>query len=489
MIDEQVDAVFEQEFDMIEVRLQLWPNGNDSRVNVLPQVRVKFDSGELAKLRESIADIGLLTPLVVALFSADEIESYLRMINTCRVRNEEMKIRANDLRSVSAEELLESGILKPGNPHNARLIREYGKQDIYLVLVAGERRFRAIRRMREVDCISCSEEKNKPELTCFLNHFEDGLVKVNLCLGATAQQVVSIQYSENSAREQVEPEREAEDVAQYWHYLTEVLGMDISLAGFARMIGRSPDTVRKYLRFSQLPIEIIEMVSNQEIPFSYQHGVCLDSIVRDRDKYLDEQLGEEEIIKIAQEAVFHGWSAREFKEHHDQRIEEVRNGQNCLFGNGGANIGRSFRAVVQPKLNRLVCQTRQYFSFVLQHIKDKELCYPESPFSELSVIKNIRKLTKLIGEVTDLILKLMPKKYLERVQSNLRRYRIILDLYEQYLIERGAEDPESPKTKTELLKSVLELALWIMPHQLRDQLEITTKDGQVTLKFVSDEDD
>lgn len=132
-----------------------------------------------------------------------------------------------------------------------------GTRRKYHVLIAGERRYRALSLLWKEGCAECHDEYGKePAGTCFKRHFHKGndRVEVRLCVNAPPLPTLFLQLSENTHMA-VPPYEEAQAYILLFRLVRQA-DEKFSVAQFASRVGRSPETVRNALRFSELPVGV-----------------------------------------------------------------------------------------------------------------------------------------------------------------------------------------------------------------------------------------
>lgn len=185
------------------------------RINTLPQPRQTF--GNIDELANNIALRGLISPLIVARFSEEGCTQQLKAIN----------------------ELWETNC----SLANLKAVVENGRA-FYYILIAGERRLRALKQLQKTSSESGPGEP-----------FEVG---VSLCSDIPLEEYFYLQASENTYRP-VPPAQEA----WFYYNLFKALrrkNAKYPLAWFAREVGRSESTIRAALRFCELPPSVRDFV-------------------------------------------------------------------------------------------------------------------------------------------------------------------------------------------------------------------------------------
>src|SRR5206468_3122485 len=96
--------------------------------NVLPQVRQTFDANEIRILAEDIASTGIIQPPILAIFDEAHMNDYLALNNGITHSQ------------VTKEELISF---------------KYRNAIRYLLVLGGERRYRAMKHLWETGCEAC----------------------------------------------------------------------------------------------------------------------------------------------------------------------------------------------------------------------------------------------------------------------------------------------------------------------------------------------
>lgn len=264
-----------------------------NQINVLVQPRRTFEETDL--LSEDIAAKGLLNPLTVACFDRDGCTRYLKVIN----------------------------FLWQTDYQTENLVSSVGKEDeeSYLILIAGERRFRAIKRLQETSCETCQEEYGPGG--CYKRHFKDG-VEARLCIDISPLQALFLQASEN-IHMRVPPHEEAKFYYQLYFLIKET-EPNYSRRKFAKAVGRSESTIRKAMKFCELPIQVqkllVEAIERKEI--SYGFGVEIARL------QAIEGVNESELIWWTHQAILGRYKLEDFRNAVKEYIYQIASGQTML---------------------------------------------------------------------------------------------------------------------------------------------------------------
>ncbi|MBI2590955.1 MAG: hypothetical protein HYW33_03725 [Candidatus Blackburnbacteria bacterium] len=199
-----------------------------SSIAVLQQVRKTFEG--IPELAQDIASKGLMSPLLVAELNTVEAERYLAVINDLWKTD------------YTTDDLIPT--IRDGNA-------------TYRILIAGERRLRAIHHLRESGCLDCSEAG--ADCFHFAKKFPGNQAPVTLCVGISAREALNRQASENTHMS-VPSHEEAVFYYEYYRVLQDTVDPNYPIERFARDVGRSPDMVRNALRYCALPARVRSLV-------------------------------------------------------------------------------------------------------------------------------------------------------------------------------------------------------------------------------------
>lgn len=219
-------------------------------IGVLIQMRARMSSNGLEDLAASIKEVGQHNPGLVVALGSHEASEYLSNINAMW------------------------GTAYALSNFEPILLEE--KQDhFYLFLVAGHRRYRAI------------------ELAGLQQFY------ARLHFGKSFFEALLLQYHENM-HEQVPPDNEARFVSLLWRRAKREKSK-LTLAQFSSSLGRKPEAVRRFIRFTILPVRIQELVLPSE---EYKKGIAfaiLCEIARLQEARLahEKGLSEIELMQLA----------------------------------------------------------------------------------------------------------------------------------------------------------------------------------------------
>lgn len=274
-------------------------------VNVLAQPRRTFE--DIALLADDIAEKGVLNPPTVACLSPEQAALHVATVGVLY----ETQYDLEDLRFLEA-------------PHG----------QVCYILLAGERRFRAHRHLWERGCSKCLETYGQePPGTCFTRHIESSKMEVRLCLGINVLRALFLQLSENT-HVSVPAYEEADAYARLFRLLKHH-DPEYPLALFARKVGRSEETIRRALKYVELPVSVRALVERTNGP-RMPYGAAIE-LARLRDglaaaKEGARPLDEEDLLIEARMFFARGQSLKAFSEYIRDRIKNASSGQLGLFG-------------------------------------------------------------------------------------------------------------------------------------------------------------
>jgi len=337
-----------------------------SSVNVLPQPRKTFENIE--ELAENIATNGLLNPLIVACFTEEEVESYLKVIN-------EIWGTFIHIKSLIPDDL-----------------------GYYNILIAGERRFRSLNHLWQKGCQKCSEEHGQ-ELPgmCFNRHFKDSRVGVSLWKNISASKALFFQFSEN-IHKPVPPAEEAE-AYQRLFVLIKRMNAKFTMASFARSVGRSIATISNAVKFCALP-DLIQKAAKMPVKQGgIPYGVALQL---SRLQKIGES--EEGLLWWMTRTIIAGCNVKAMKKSVDFFIIDKTSGQQNFLSaimteeQEKAERKSFIKGTVAKTTVREIWSYIAYFKRVLNLFENGQLGLENSAFSSKSPSKVYKELVDLMDQ-------------------------------------------------------------------------------------------
>lgn len=295
--------------------------------SVLTQVRRTMDIQD--DLVPSILEHGQQTPGVAAALTKKEAVAYLDQINAIYRKRHTLR----DIKRVLLD-----------------------RRAYYLVLVAGHRRHQT--------CLWINHAVEKGDSVTYSQKYQ-GLYRAELRFGLVAKEAIALQFNENR-HAQVPPHEEARAAWDFWRWLR-IEDSSLTVAHFARMIGRNSGWVRNALRFCALPDSVQRYVDGQDGLPTIPYGVLIE-VARLADSYKSltgEDLSEEAHHLWVRKAVLGRLDATKFgravSEYLSSKKDEQR-GQFSLFGSiADEEDKRPVRRVVAPDLVRLLWTYIEYW--------------------------------------------------------------------------------------------------------------------------------
>lgn len=329
-----------------------------NNINVLNQPRQTFLDIDL--IAQDIARKNLLNPLTVAELDRAQAQEYIDTINEIWGTNHTI----DELKQAEGENIEEK----------------------YYILIAGERRLKALKQLDTVGCFDCQEAFGKgPCSTRHPHVFKDGnKIEARLMRNFDALTAIDTQASENTHLRPA-PQEEALFYDRYYK-LKKRINSKYTIAQFSRDVGKSPDTITSALRFCKLPDEIQEFVANGTI--SYGIGVELQ---RAREALGLDGL---DLKYWLLKAITERFSVAEFSKAVSAEIE-MKNSNQTMLGifdqTQEEEMKKAHRKkIVERNTINMLWGYLSYFNKVLSLFEDGSLGKKDSPFSVRSPLRVYR---------------------------------------------------------------------------------------------------
>lgn len=328
---------------------------------------------------------------MIARFSEDEAISYLNVINA----------------------LWDTGISLDA----LRKVEEEGG-NYYYVLIAGERRYRALNQLTEHACSVCSKEYGKQG--CFSRHFPQGL-EARVCDNIPPMEAVYRQASENT-HNSLRPEEEA----PYFDRMFRVARMrdaHMSLAEFARRVGKGEDKVRDALRFCSLPEAVQEMVVKRAIPY----GMAVEIA-----RLAEEKVSQGYIDYYTKLALAGNMTVGTFTRTLGRFLENHRSGTLEMFSEG---LFTGIKDETEPINIKQIAEreaARSFWvcNFYLQKIaglmSEGLLGKEDSPFSSQGPINALKSYVRTVSKLIPFMEDLLPQEQLQEIRIEFARQRLVI---------------------------------------------------------------
>lgn len=268
----------------------------------------------LQELADSIKDRGQINPGIVIAFTHDEAVKYLKQVNKLWGTH----YNISHFRPV--------------------YITEKSKE-FYLFLVAGHRRLKATQ-MAKLETFYCQLR--------FDNDFF---------------QAITLQLQENY-HEEVPPAEQAHFLAMMWRVQKEA-DVGLTLTKFAKGHNKSPDAVRRSVRFHSLPVKVQDLVLPSD---KYKKGVAfglLCELARWQEARIEKEksFSEQELIYWAYTFVSRNLTVKKAAMFVTEQIKEL-NGQSAMFELSAQEAVDSSKKTVATGLEQTITTSSQHLQAV-----------------------------------------------------------------------------------------------------------------------------
>ena len=350
------------------------------KIIILPQMRKTFE--EIEDIKGSIAHHGFINPPLIARFDRKRFETYIKTINS-----------------------LWSESLSVQNYKTARFGED--KKSYFYVLIAGERRTRAYK-----EALLKGEVRFPYEARIIFN--------------PEPVDVLYDQFSENTHMP-VPPHEQASAYEKFYKIAKSKNG-GLSVASFARKVGRSPEVIRSALRFCALPLKIREIVSDRSVGVSYSSAIELARLS-------EAGLKADELLNWSIKAALSRKNSADFRKEVSDFIRAKRDGQISLMDifkeiDQKEEVLRSFRMTVEGALIKKYWADIHYHGKVLSLLESGLLGGNGSPYSLRSPIRKIMADVALIKRITSYLSKQIPKGEIEKMSKILLEFEATAEILE-----------------------------------------------------------
>lgn len=318
-------------------------------INILPQPRQTFNLQDELELALDISQNNLINPISIASLEKEACLEHLKRINRVWKRKYSLK----DLVTY---------------------------KNRYYVLIAGERRLRASKRVIE-------NKNDEYSHNCFFR----GRIRSTIYKGITSEQIILIQGSENNHLRPPSHE-EADFYDKYYRELKDARGGDLTVASFARMVGRNEETIRRALRFVDLPKEIRKMVSggDSKLPIISYSIACELARLQISAKLSDKQL-----LAWAIEAVVRNLDHQKFKKMVNLHLERLYSDTENLFSEP-VDFTKARKRILGDNITAATYAQMGYIKRVLYLFDNNLIGKEESPYSINTVLNVLLEMARLL---------------------------------------------------------------------------------------------
>ena len=336
-------------------------------ISRLEQPRRTFE--EIPSLADSIAVHGVANPITVAQLSEEACARYLDVIN---------KVWG----TVHASADLETLTLE--------------REKKFHILIAGERRYRAIGLLKEQGCEDCQAEEIAE--TCYENHFGRSEVEVRLMVNVSARDALDLQSAEN-IHKRVPPHEDARFLYEYYRFVKED-EPEYTLRGFARGVSRGEEQIRDAIRFCELPENVQDSVKLGQISY----GIAIQISRLHRHSNPNVAVSKEELDWWVIKAITGQYKVPDFKELITGYIKEREGGQKSMFEIMTESQRNEFEhaqreLVVEKGILRALHAQIAYLQRVQDLYKTGKLGEKDSPYSQGSPGRLVLKLAEVMSQI------------------------------------------------------------------------------------------
>ncbi|MDD2696613.1 MAG: hypothetical protein PHE52_00435 [Candidatus Pacebacteria bacterium] len=380
-----------------------------SLINVLVQARKTFE--DIGNLADNIAEERLMNRLLVGKYTSETaIRQYLQILNYIWKTHYQL------------DDLVASV--------------ENGK-NVWYVLIAGERRLRSHKLIWLEGCSDCREKYGKEEPgKCFQRHFHTKKMEVEVRIreNISPKEMQRLQLSEN-IHMALPPHEEAEGYQRYYSLL-QVAYPDLSLARYARMIGRGQERITNALRFCGLFESLKDDIRSGKL--LYGAGVSLA-------KLQEEGLNEEEVSWWRRRYDLEHWKVSDLQDHIAKFLRIRRSGQHSMFDvmtaeQVGITRRLQMRKVVAREIITAVWTWIHYFDIVLSYLKEDKLGQDESPFSIRSPVRMFKALAERQKQALPLLEKHLSAASYEECKETIEQFAKVLPVLEAAATTEGTAE-------------------------------------------------
>ncbi len=364
-------------------------------INILRQVRRTFDPNDIRALAENICKWGLIDPVTLVSLTEALCQEYIDLTN--RLHGSSYGIK--DL------------VVAPGGQ--------------FIIMLSGERRLRAHRLIWQEGCSVCQKEYGveKPG-NCFARHLNgETWIKAHLYKNLSASDAVEIQLSGNSYIPP--PDHEMVEIYTLQFRVKKEKNPKLTIAEFARSIGRSPSTISDYLKIFELPKEVFDFFSK---------GLISSSVAREIAFLRDN--GERDLMWWVRRAVISRLKVGDFRKQVRGHLINRQQSMLEIFSKEAEKQSKKayIKATVTKEIVEGLWGNIAYFKKILKMFEEGKLGRKDSPFSERSPVHLYREQVELMQQnVLPHIAGFLPKKSLREIEKTLARVELALSRQEEQI--------------------------------------------------------
>lgn len=371
-----------------------------------PVAQVRKTFSDIRELAEDIASThGLISMQVVFAFPPDVAARYVETTNL-------LWGTAHTMEHIITSEL-------DGDP-------------ICFILVAGERRHRALTMLWNFGCRACRKamKRKARDGGCFHRHFPGGLVPVSLKVGYAPDDALTLQFAENSHKRP-----KAHEESAGFRLLWEVARMRnaaVTVQEFARSIGHPTRYITQALLFTNAPQYIQDAVAQSRFPYSAALALA---------RYHEERKSEHELQYWFERSVSEGWKTAEIQNQLQRDLRDWRSSQLGMFGaailaNQDARIRQTFGHGVW----RIVQWASALLLSAIQARDDGRIGLRDSPFASGGLARAVLAIFEMLEELVPVIRRDLQEHQRQRIAASQERLKPDIDALREELGPTGDDD-------------------------------------------------
>jgi len=367
-------------------------------INVLAQHRQTFLPEEISAKADSVCRYGLFEKILVVAFKRKSAQDYIDLTNQHYKTN---------------HALVELTQLPDGT---------------FPVLLSGEVRLRGHKEAWEMGCPTCREHfgQEKPGV-CYCRHFypkkAKKMIEVKLYDDMPAIVAIDIQLTGNSYTPP--PENEMVAAISFQFLVKKKIDPSLTIARFARSVGKSPGTISGYLKVFELPKEIYEF---------YQKGYLSYGIALELAFLKNHGESTKSLHWWAMRAITGKIKADVFQKKVREHLQNQGQGLLEIFHDISEKEARrrAIRETVAKEMVDDIYRGTAYWQKVLGLFKEGKLGKKDSPFSESSPVALYRKQVALMeSQVLTHLEQFLPKHALTDIKKTIALVRAELEKLEE----------------------------------------------------------
>ena len=377
-------------------------------INTLNQVRRTFDRNDIRSLAENICKWGLIDPITAVSFSRELCQEYINLTNKHHRSNHQI-----------------SEVIPTADGR-------------FVIMLSGERRLRAHRLIWAEGCLVCQNEYGEEAPgVCFTRHFgplrlvegeasEGGAIRAHLYRDISAIDAIDIQLSGNSYIPP--PDAEMMEICSLQFRVKREKNPRLTIADFARSIGKSPSTISDYLKIFELPDEVLDF---------FQKGLISSGIAREIAFLQDN--GENDLMWWARRAAISRLKVDDFRKKVRDHLACRQQTMLEIFDAASEKQAKQafVKKVVAKEMLDGIYGNIVYFKKVLKLLEAGKLGRSDSPFSAKSPTHLYREQIALMRQqVLPYMVSLLPKSSLQEIEETLARVELTLIKQEERVEEK-----------------------------------------------------